>query len=85
MAQSPITYFFHSLAHTSRSSCRHDATPRRRWMAQAARNMSMVFAEELSEFQPTPSPEASNNFQLTDIVCHESLGGLLKHYERRAV
>jgi putative transposase len=33
---------------------------------------------------PTPPPEASDDFQLTDIVCHESLGGLLKHYERRA-
>ena len=33
---------------------------------------------------PTPPPETSDDFQLTDIVCHESLGGLLKRYERRA-
>ena len=31
-----------------------------------------------------PSPAPINDFRLEDVVCHESLGGLLKHYERRA-
>ena len=25
-----------------------------------------------------------NEFRLEDVVCHETLGGLLKHFERRA-
>lgn len=33
--------------------------------------------------QPSPSTE-SESLSLADIVCHESLGGLLKHYERLA-
>jgi putative transposase len=32
----------------------------------------------------TPAPKPVAQFQIDDIVCHESLGGLLKHYERRA-
>jgi putative transposase len=31
-----------------------------------------------------PPSEPLDGFQLDDVVCHESLGGLLKHYERRA-
>jgi putative transposase len=31
-----------------------------------------------------PSPELSDVVPLGEIVCHESLGGLLKHYERKA-
>ena len=31
-----------------------------------------------------PPPEPIESVRLEDIVCHESLGGLLKHYERRA-
>jgi len=31
-----------------------------------------------------PMPEPINRFHLDEIVCHESLGGLLRHYERRA-
>lgn len=31
-----------------------------------------------------PPPELPEDFRLEDVVCHESLGGLLKHYERRA-
>jgi putative transposase len=155
--------------------CRHDAKSDDAWMAQAARNMSMVSAEEKSEFQPThiirdrdtkftdhfcsiletdgidfhpipprspnlnpyaesfvgrtkaeclnhflvfgekhlrhilkewvsyyhtarphqglgnvlidttlPPPAPLHEFRSEEIVCHESLGGLLKHYERRA-
>jgi putative transposase len=34
----------------------------------------------------TPLPPAApiEDFRFEDVVCHESLGGLLKHYERRA-
>jgi hypothetical protein len=31
-----------------------------------------------------PPPEPLESLRLEDVVCHESLGGLLKHYERRA-
>ena len=31
-----------------------------------------------------PPPEPIDDFRLEDVVCHEALGGLLKHYERRA-
>ena len=31
-----------------------------------------------------PPPEPLDAFRLDDVVCHESLGGLLKHFERRA-
>ena len=31
-----------------------------------------------------PPPAPIESFQLNDVVCHELLGGLLKHYERRA-
>jgi putative transposase len=31
-----------------------------------------------------PSPAPIEDFRLEDVVCHEVLGGLLKHYERRA-
>jgi transposase InsO family protein len=31
-----------------------------------------------------PPPEPLETFRLDDVVCHESLGGLLKHDERRA-
>jgi putative transposase len=31
-----------------------------------------------------PPPETMREFCLDDVVCHESLGGLLKHFERRA-
>ena len=31
-----------------------------------------------------PLSEPIEGFRFEDIVCHESLGGLLKHYERRA-
>jgi len=31
-----------------------------------------------------PPSEPLEGFRLEDVVCHESLGGLLKHYERRA-
>ena len=31
-----------------------------------------------------PPPEPLESFRLEDVVCRESLGGLLKHYERRA-
>ena len=31
-----------------------------------------------------PPPAPLHEFRSEDIVCHESLGGLLKHYERRA-
>jgi putative transposase len=31
-----------------------------------------------------PAPVPINEFHLEDIVCHESLGGLLRHYQRRA-
>ena len=31
-----------------------------------------------------PPPVSINHFSLEDVVCHESLGGLLKHYQRRA-
>jgi len=31
-----------------------------------------------------PPPDSLDGFHLDDVVCHESLGGLLKHYERRA-
>jgi hypothetical protein len=31
-----------------------------------------------------PPPEPLERFALDDLVCHESLGGLLKHYERAA-
>ena len=31
-----------------------------------------------------PLPEPTEQFQLDDVVCHESLGGLLKHYTRTA-
>jgi putative transposase len=31
-----------------------------------------------------PPPEPIDTFRLEKVVCHESLGGLLKHYERRA-
>jgi putative transposase len=33
---------------------------------------------------PPPDIEPVDHFHLEDIVCHESLGGLLKHYERKA-
>jgi putative transposase len=33
---------------------------------------------------PSPSSETSDDFQSTEIVCHELLGGMLKHYERKA-
>jgi putative transposase len=29
-------------------------------------------------------PEPFDGCRLDDIVCHETLGGLLKHYERKA-
>jgi hypothetical protein len=29
------------------------------------------------------SPAPPQDFRLEDVVCHRSLGGLLKHYERR--
>jgi hypothetical protein len=29
-------------------------------------------------------PEPTGDFFLEDVVCHETLGGLLKHYERKA-
>ena len=31
-----------------------------------------------------PPPAPINDFHLDDVVCHESLGGLLRHFERRA-
>jgi putative transposase len=31
-----------------------------------------------------PSPAPIEDFNLNEVVCHESLGGLLKHFERRA-
>ncbi len=31
-----------------------------------------------------PSEESVDGFRLENVVCRESLGGLLKHYERRA-
>jgi putative transposase len=31
-----------------------------------------------------PSPAPIHEFRLEDVVCDESLGGLLKHYQRRA-
>jgi putative transposase len=31
-----------------------------------------------------PPPEPRESFRLEDVVCHESLGGLLKHYQRAA-
>jgi hypothetical protein len=31
-----------------------------------------------------PLSEPIEGFRIEDIVCHDSLGGLLKHYERRA-
>ena len=31
-----------------------------------------------------PPPEPLEGFRLEAVVCHESLGGLLKHFERRA-
>jgi putative transposase len=31
-----------------------------------------------------PPPAPLSQFRLEDVVCHESLGGLLRHYERRA-
>ena len=31
-----------------------------------------------------PPPEPLETFRLDDVVCHEALGGLLKHYERNA-
>jgi putative transposase len=31
-----------------------------------------------------PPPEPLATFHCEDVVCHETLGGLLKHYERRA-
>jgi putative transposase len=31
-----------------------------------------------------PPPAPLSQFKLEDVVCHESLGGLLRHYERRA-
>jgi putative transposase len=31
-----------------------------------------------------PPPAPINEFRLDEVVCHESLGGLLKHYERWA-
>ncbi len=33
---------------------------------------------------PLPSPEPLSNFRSEKLVCHEQLGGLLKHYERKA-
>lgn len=33
---------------------------------------------------PLPEFESVEFFQRKDIICHESLGGLLKHYERKA-
>jgi len=33
---------------------------------------------------PLSDIEPVDNFRLEDIVCHESLVGLLKHYERKA-
>jgi hypothetical protein len=35
----------------------------------------------LSKLPPAEPLEA---FRLDDVVCHESLGGLLRHYERTA-
>jgi hypothetical protein len=31
-----------------------------------------------------PSDESADDFRMENVVCHERLGGLLKHYERRA-
>jgi putative transposase len=31
-----------------------------------------------------PAAESIESFHLDDVVCHESLGGLLKHYTRKA-
>ncbi len=31
-----------------------------------------------------PPPEAEASFRREDVVCHDSLGGVLKHYERKA-
>jgi hypothetical protein len=31
---------------------------------------------------PSPDFKPTDHFRLEDIVCHESLGGLLKYYER---
>ena len=31
-----------------------------------------------------PPPDPIGDFCLEDVICHESLGGLLKHYERKA-
>jgi hypothetical protein len=36
------------------------------------------------KFRPIPPPMPLDQFRLDDIVCHESLGGLLTNYERRA-
>jgi len=33
---------------------------------------------------PLPPPEPLESFRYEEIVCHESLGGLLRHYARRA-
>ena len=33
---------------------------------------------------PLPSAAPTEDFRLEDVVCHEALGGLLKHYEMRA-
>jgi putative transposase len=174
----PITYYVLFFIHL-RTRRVHIAgmtpNPDGRWMAQIARNMSMVFAEEEAEFRPTrfirdrdaklapelcsiletdgiqfrpipphspnlnpfsevwvgrtkaeclnhfivfgdahlrhilqewlthyhfqrphqglgnapidadpPPPAPMEQLSLDDVVCHESLGGLLRHYERRA-
>jgi len=31
-----------------------------------------------------PPPEPLEGFRLEDVFCHELLGGLLKHYQRKA-
>jgi len=31
-----------------------------------------------------PPPEAEASFRREDVVCHDSLGGVLNHYERKA-
>jgi hypothetical protein len=33
---------------------------------------------------PLPPPEPLESFRLDEIVCREQLGGLLRHYERKA-
>ena len=53
------------------------------------RDEALVFLRRTVELDPGRSREiidllASQFFSLDEIVCHERLGGLLKHYQRKA-